>query len=420
MLEGLRLNDVGLASSLEIAFSERLNIFTGDNGLGKTFLLDIAWWALTGTWSGLPASPRRREGTRPRIEYRLSGSVAAAKRTQASLFDFRSDEWVIRGLRLTPPSLVVYAQIDGGFSVWDPSRNSWNNGLPSREWRPRTFHFSPETLWNGLEESGETLCNGLIRDWVAWQNQPGTSPFAVLSGVVASLSPSPDEPIGIGPPVRLSAVNVKDYPTLSLPYGEVPLPHASAAIKRVVSLAYLVTWAWDEHKRASRLRNQPAVKHMTLLIDEVESHLHPLWQRTIVPSLLKLATALEVQVAIQFFATTHAPLILASIEPHFDPERDSLFLFELLEHGQQISLQKLPWASQGDAVGWLTSPIFGLDQARSREAETAIEAAEAFMRGETKRLPRGLKSRAAIQKALEKTLPGMDPFWPRWIVETRS
>jgi hypothetical protein len=281
------------------------------------------------------------------------------------------------------------------------------------------FHFSHDSLWNGLEENGETLCNGLIRDWVAWQNQPGTSPFAVLKGVVAGLSPSPEEPIGIGAPVRLSAVNVKDFPTLSLPYGEVPLPHASAAMKRIISLAYVIAWAWDEHKRASQFRNQPAVANMVLLLDEVESHLHPHWQRTIVPSILDLGRSLEAQVAIQILATTHAPLVLASLEPHFDQERDALFLFELAENGRRVSLRRVPWARQGDAVGWLTSPVFGLDQARSREAEIAIEAAEAFMRGDTKQLPRGLKTKAAIQKALEASLPGMDPFWPRWMVEAR-
>ena len=277
-----------------------------------------------------------------------------------------------------------------------------------------------ESLWNGIEENGETLCNGLIRDWVAWQNQPGDSPFAALKGVVAALSPSPEEPIGIGSPVRLSAVNVKDYPTLALPYGEVPLPHASAAMKRIIGLAYAVTWAMEEHRRASRLRNQRPVKNLVLLIDEVEAHLHPHWQRTIVPSILGLGRSLEPQIAVQILATTHAPLVLASLEPHFDPARDALCLFELAEGGKHVEVRKVPWARQGDAVGWLTSPIFGLDQARSREAEAAIEAAEAFMRGDTRRLPRGLRTCAAIQKALEASLPGMDPFWPRWIVEARS
>jgi hypothetical protein len=421
MLEGLRLKDVGPASNLEIAFSDRLNIFTGDNGLGKSFLLDIAWWACTGNWAGLPAAPRRKEGAKPRINYRFTESASGAKRAHESWFEFGVELWGSTEARPDPAILVVYVRVDGGFSVWDPLRNPWNSGRLDafRGLRPWTYQFSPDTLWNGLEENGETLCNGLIRDWVAWQNQPQTSPFGVLKNVVAGLSPSPEEPIEIGEPVRLSAVNVKDYPTLSLPYGEVPLPHASAAMKRIVSLAYLITWAWDEHKRASRLRRLRTVKNMVLLFDEVESHLHPFWQRTIMPSLFNLSTALEAQVAIQILATTHAPLVLASIEPHFDPKRDSLFLFELAEKGREVSLRKVPWARQGDAVGWLTSPLFGLDQARSREAEIAIEAAEAFMRGDIKRLPRGLKTKAAIQKALEKTLPGMDPFWPRWIVEAR-
>ncbi len=43
------------------------NLITGDNGLGKSFLLDLSWWALTRHWprevnlgmtSGYPARPR--------------------------------------------------------------------------------------------------------------------------------------------------------------------------------------------------------------------------------------------------------------------------------------------------------------------------------------------------------------------------
>jgi recombinational DNA repair ATPase RecF len=44
MLSSLRLQHVGPAASVDVEFSDRLNLFTGDNGLGKTFVLDIAWW----------------------------------------------------------------------------------------------------------------------------------------------------------------------------------------------------------------------------------------------------------------------------------------------------------------------------------------------------------------------------------------
>ena len=42
---------------MEIHFKPRMNFLTGDNGLGKTFLLDIAWWVLTRTWARMPAIP---------------------------------------------------------------------------------------------------------------------------------------------------------------------------------------------------------------------------------------------------------------------------------------------------------------------------------------------------------------------------
>lgn len=59
MLKSLELHAVGPAPHLgPIEFAERLNLLTGDNGLGKTFILDTAWWALTGTWPDRPAWPQ--------------------------------------------------------------------------------------------------------------------------------------------------------------------------------------------------------------------------------------------------------------------------------------------------------------------------------------------------------------------------
>jgi recombinational DNA repair ATPase RecF len=43
------LENIGPAPEMEIHFKPRMNFLIGDNGLGKTFLLDIAWWVLTRT-----------------------------------------------------------------------------------------------------------------------------------------------------------------------------------------------------------------------------------------------------------------------------------------------------------------------------------------------------------------------------------
>lgn len=52
MLTLLQTSHVGPAQHLKTEFAPRLNLLTGDNGLGKTFILDLAWRALTGAWNG--------------------------------------------------------------------------------------------------------------------------------------------------------------------------------------------------------------------------------------------------------------------------------------------------------------------------------------------------------------------------------
>ncbi|HYN21099.1 MAG TPA: AAA family ATPase, partial [Thermoanaerobaculia bacterium] len=207
-----------------------------------------------------------------------------------------------------------------------------------------------------------------------------------------------------------------NHPTLEMPYGNLPLIMASAGMKRVIGLAYLLVWAWQEHLRASeRLRQSPADR-VVFLVDEAEAHLHPKWQRLIVPALLAVMDCLSIDAEVQLVATTHAPLVLASVEPSFDVLRDKLI--HLCLKGHEVRVEQVEWAKQGDAVNWLVSEVFGLRQARSKEAERAIEAAEALMRGDLASLPTDLKTKEVIHRELQRVLAGNDEFWPRWIVST--
>ena len=69
MLKELHLKQVGTAPQFDVEFADRLNLFTGDNGLGKTFLLDVAWWVLTGKWADSPAWPQQGAGGTHLIEH---------------------------------------------------------------------------------------------------------------------------------------------------------------------------------------------------------------------------------------------------------------------------------------------------------------------------------------------------------------
>lgn len=407
MLESLKLKNVGPAPELEINLRERLNFLAGDNGLGKTFLLDVAWWALTRTWARLPVVPHLPPAE-PSISYYYQ-TKAGGRHAFTSTFNRESEEWSVKRGRPPVPGMVIYAQVDGGFSVWDPARNYWKNGDPER---PHSYLFTAQQVWDGND-----LCEGLIRDWASWQREDGET-FSQLKSVLRALSPSHPEQLIPGKLRKVSLDDPKRYPTLKMPYGDdVPLIHASAGMRRVVALAYLLVWTWQEHLEACKLRGDTPAGEIIFLIDEVEAHLHPQWQRRVVPALLKVMETLtgKHDTRTQLITATHSPLVLASIEAQFDEARDGLFLLDLKKQG--VSLQEQPWAKQGDVVSWLVSDAFGLQQGRSLDAERSIEAAEAWMRGDKKNLPSNLNTENDIHAELERTLAGHDPFWPRWIVK---
>lgn len=177
----------------------------------------------------------------------------------------------------------------------------------------------------------------------------------------------------------------------------------------------MIVWTWNGHKRACKQRKVNPAKEIIFLIDEVECHLHPQWQRRIVPALLKVVEEMtQEKVAVQLIVATHSPLVLASAEPEFIEEKDAVFNIHL-EDGE-AKVTKEVWSKQGDVVNWLVSDVFGLQQARSVAAEEAIEAAEAWMRGDKEQLPEKLSTKSSIHKELVRVLPGLDDFWPRWVV----
>jgi AAA domain, putative AbiEii toxin, Type IV TA system len=435
MLQALRMNYVGPAETLELEFGERLNVLTGDNGLGKSFVLEVAWWALTGTWVNRPMLPQRGH----EAEALLAGQANAADHEDidkfASRFDRVAQKWADRFGRDVAVSYhdveytnhklpgwlistvpVLYVRPDGMFSLWDPARVqvAERPGKFRAPLETTAIHFTPENLWNGLERDGKTICNGLIQDWVTWQLESqgdDAHPFNLLTRVLARLS-HPDEPMRPGKPLKLYLDDARKFPTIELPYETIPVIHASAGMKRILGLAYIITWMWVEHVQAAQMTGRKAADRLVVLVEEPETHLHPKWQRHIVPALLDVLNGLGEGIRPQIIMTTHAPLVLASLETHVDREKDRLFNFELRDG--RITLDELPWVKYGDASAWLTSEAFDLSRSTSSEAEKAINAAYDLMADKLDKLAAPLDSVDSIDAELRRVLDGSHPFLIRW------
>jgi hypothetical protein len=420
-LQLLKLTDVGPAEEFEFEPAPRLNIITGDNGLGKTFLLDCAWWALTGEWAGAKAYPYQA------TMQRLPGKVEqqnGAKRTpsiafqigkngrQSPVYEARYNrglnDWGRDSQRPTLlPGLSIFAQADGSFTIWDPAKLLWADMNPHAE---PLLRLSRSQVWNGVrkEQDGEEVvpCPGLLQDWIYWQNADKPL-FDIFSAALKTLSPHPTEMLIPGTATRLPP-DGRAIPTLKFSYGEVPVTLCSAGIQHILALAYVLVWAWNEHIVISGYINRAPEHSIILLIDDIETHLHPFWQRTIIPALMSVLQKLTSQAQAQILLATHSPLVLASVEPTFDEKIDKLFHL-YLENGS-VKLEHVPFVKRGRVDRWLISDLFGLQQARSREAEEAIEEAK---RLQQVREPTTEEVKAVSDKLL-RTLAEDDDFWHRW------
>jgi hypothetical protein len=321
-------------------------------------------------------------------------------------YDFSKQHWQAseRFIYVQETTIVITIRVDGSITVFDPHRD-----IRSAFQDTVVTALTTSQVWDGLEHDKKVISNGLIRDWAKWQLEKGEA-FQQFKAALAKLSPDENEKLVPGDLTQVSLDDARDIPTLKMPYDqEVPITQASAGIRRVVSLAYMLVWTWQQHLRAAKLTQQEPAREIVLLIDELEQHLHPRWQRVILPALLETVKELmKSDVRVQIIATTHSPLVMASLEPLYDDAQDAWFDLNLLDG--KVTLEKMPWRRRGDASAWLTSEAFDLPSTRSLEGAAVLhEASEATSDPKLTK-----KKFLKIDQELRGLLGETDPFWIRW------
>ena len=105
----------------------------------------------------------------------------------------------------------------------------------------------------------------------------------------------------------------------------------------------MLSWVVDLCKKMfDRYPNSenPLAESAIVLVDEIDLHLHPKWQRDVIPFLSKVFPN------IQFIVTTHSPLVLQSME--------NVNLYVLRRDNDGVFAEKIP---QTDFRGWTVEEI---------------------------------------------------------------
>lgn len=423
MLKRLQLHKLGPIPDLDMTFGERLTVITGDNSLGKSFILDNAWWALTGVWpaemnasltSGLRARPK---DTSSKITYEVTGDAQSDKKHE-STFNIKAFAWKRPTGRPLNPGLVIYAMADGAFAVWDPARNYWNRPAEVPNKRP-AYVFAARNVWDGIyiENERKWICEGLIRDFSKWlKSDEHLNSISSINHLLDVLSPDSTSKLRLGRVIdNYDPEESRDIPCITLPTGEeIPLPLASSAIKRITALVYLIHWAWQENHRFSNLYKEPPAKQLTLIIDEPEVHLHPKWQKKILPSLIETFSTLAKGNKIQVIASTHSPLVIGSLEGVFNSEQDAWYDIDFSEGAEKssniIKVTNRPFENLGSYGHWLKGEAFDLETDRTQNANEVYQKARNFIDTGS----RDLKLASEINTLVNDAFSEEDPFRVRW------
>ncbi len=376
----LNLTNYRGVHSLSLDFQERLNVFFGVNGAGKSTIIDavaiMLSWAVSrirysGASSGRPIQETDVtngkssssvqldciEGDQP-IEWRLSksrkGHGAPEDRSNlAELNEFTKGlqgQFSEKAENLNLPLFVYYPV---------------NRAVLDIPLRIREKHsFKPITVYDDALTSGANFRtffewfreredleneNREYRQPTLFDNQHDTSfPDPQLEAVRRALQlflPEFENLRVRRNPLRMEVEkNGKLLTVNQLSDGEKCLIAMVGDLTRRMAIA-------------NPERSDPLEGEGIILIDEIDLHLHPKWQRMIVPRLL------EVFPKCQFIISTHSPNVITHVQP------DSLYLLKQTDSG---IVAERPAESYGKNVDRILEDLMGLETTRPDRVSSSL------------------------------------------------
>jgi predicted ATPase len=298
-LKRLVLQNIGAFKDLSLDLDPHLTVLLGDNGVGKSTILRAAAFALAGSDNepAVAAAFLRGQETSGSIVLETNGGtsykVDIHKRTDGAKATFLPQPWLHREGHLAlgfPPLRMVSSSKSRGPEVGrEPPRPSPNDVLPiaTNQPDPRTNDLKQwlVNLDYARKSGGDSAKIGrLLKDF-----------FVTLAELLEGVKVDFQD-------LKVDGLEIK----VVTDDGEVPLNALSQGTVSLIGwIGVLLQRLYEVYDRADNPRDQFAI----VLMDEIDAHMHPRWQQSLVGKLKTLFPN------IQFVATTHSPFIVAGREP---------------------------------------------------------------------------------------------------------
>lgn len=365
-IKSLHVKNSGLFDQLDIKFNSRFNFIVGPNASGKTSIIKNIALALN---PGSASEFRFREGSEIWVDFLFHQQlyrVGVGKDWVGKYSDYRTAQY--RAWNRPPHEdgyiSLISNDLEKEHVYFSPLFIGAFRKISYKKINGMTRDELPETKRLKYREKSATLINGnelpdvkqwlinryfqIEKDWAIYEKKNWEwllSNFKIIGPTNSSFN----------------FVNIKRdlEPVFSINDRECYLEELSAGYQAILSIIFCIfDWIESTNDKESMLIEKAKG---TVIIDELDAHMHPEWQLTIRDSLDILFPN------IQFIITTHSPHIIASAK-----------IGELLiipEHSGILNLEPAHRMFSGWNTDQILEEVMGVKSLENKEYNTLIKNA---------------------------------------------
>ena len=336
-IASLKLTNVGPFDDIEFEFDRQVNVFTGPNNSGKSAALAALGDILVANFE----FPRKllREGENAAFAVLRNGSSRQVYKGELPIsVDDNIGHW-------TPQRRSRHRQLvqSLGYTGFIPalrlnadfrSPGSTIKVGAGKDERPLTGERQNRFAKAALISDEDVVQQIINLDYRSYRRkEPASRDIIVKIGEMAA-------EITEGFPIKFLGV-AEDarglFPQFHTPDGNMPLNALSQGTQSLIQwLAHFLIGYAEYYEFPESLEDKPGI----FIVDEIDAHLHPSWQRRIIPTLTRHFPSLQI------FCSTHSPLMLAGLK------EGQAQLLRREETGKVVVSR-----NESDIIGWSVDEI---------------------------------------------------------------